>query len=135
MEAQKNQVTGRDIAGKFPFLALIPHPEGVPSCPRSARRTGNRPIPATPLLPDVLTAERAFLLQSREFLDLMREDVLSLKALGGNPVSEEYLKAELYHRAEALKDLPGTPLFFGRLDYRAGAPGPGVPDAPAGASR
>ncbi len=71
---------------------------------------------------DVLTAERAHLLQSREFLHLMREDVLSLKALGGNPVSEEYLKAGLYHRAEALKDLPETPLFFGRLDYRADAP-------------
>ncbi len=47
----------------------------------------------------------------------MREDVLSLKAMGGDPVSEEYLKADLYHRAEALKDIPDTPLFFGRLDY------------------
>ena len=47
----------------------------------------------------------------------MREDVLSLHAMGGDPVSEEYLKAELYHRAEALKDIPDTPLFFGRLDY------------------
>ena len=47
----------------------------------------------------------------------MREDVLSLRAMGGDPVSEEYLKADLYHRAEALKDIPDTPLFFGRLDY------------------
>jgi DNA helicase IV len=47
----------------------------------------------------------------------MREDVLSLRAMGGDPVSEEYLKATLYHRAEALKDIPDTPLFFGRLDY------------------
>ena len=47
----------------------------------------------------------------------MREDVLSLRALGGDPVSEEYLKADLYRRAEALRDLPDTPLFFGRLDY------------------
>src|SRR5215467_7550004 len=47
----------------------------------------------------------------------MREDVLSLHAMGGDPVSEEYLKAELYHRAEALKDIPDAPLFFGRLDY------------------
>src|SRR6478609_4632742 len=47
----------------------------------------------------------------------MREDVLSLHAMGADPVSEEYLKAELYHRAEALKDIPDTPLFFGRLDY------------------
>ena len=52
----------------------------------------------------------------------MREDVLSLRAMGGDPVSEEYLKAELYHRAEALKDIPDAPLFFGRLDY-AGKPG------------
>ncbi len=51
----------------------------------------------------------------------MREDVLSLRAMGGDPVSEEYLKAELYHRAEALKDIPDAPLFFGRLDY-AGQP-------------
>jgi DNA helicase IV len=49
----------------------------------------------------------------------MREDVLGLRAMGGDPVSEEYLKATLYHRAEALKDIPDTPLFFGRLDYAA----------------
>src|SRR5690348_3733971 len=49
----------------------------------------------------------------------MREDVLSLKPMAGDRVSQEYLKAELYHRAEALKDIPATPLFFGRLDYAA----------------
>jgi DNA helicase IV len=65
----------------------------------------------------VLTSERDQLQRSREFLRLMREDVLSLRAMGGDPVSEEYLKATLYHRAEALKDIPDTPLFFGRLDY------------------
>src|SRR4029077_14071389 len=54
---------------------------------------------------------------SRDYLSLMREDVLSLEAMAGDRVSLEYLKAELYHRAEALKDLPDTPLFFGRLDY------------------
>ena len=69
---------------------------------------------------DVLAAEREHLRQSREFLGLMRTDVLSLRAMGGDPVSEEYLKADLYRRAEALKDLPDTPLFFGRLDYRPG---------------
>ena len=61
----------------------------------------------------------------------MREDVLSLRAMGGDPVSEEYLKAELYHRAEALKDIPDAPLFFGRLDYAGqhgtGQPGTGQP--------
>ncbi len=54
----------------------------------------------------------------------MREDVLSLKAMGGDPVSEEYLKADLYHRAEALKDIPDAPLFFGRLDYAGDAADP-----------
>ncbi|HEY3732720.1 MAG TPA: AAA family ATPase [Streptosporangiaceae bacterium] len=66
----------------------------------------------------VITAERDHLARSRRFLRLMREDVLSLNALGGDRVSEEYLKADLYRRAEALVDLPDTPLFFGRLDYR-----------------
>jgi DNA helicase IV len=69
----------------------------------------------------VLGAERSHLRRSREFLRLMRENVLSLEALGGDRVSEEYLKADLYRRAEALRDLPGIPLFFGRLDY-AGPP-------------
>ncbi|MBO0839017.1 MAG: AAA family ATPase, partial [Actinobacteria bacterium] len=66
---------------------------------------------------DVLAAEREHLRRSREFLELMRADVLSLRAMGGDPVSEEYLKADLYRRAESLRDLPDTPLFFGRLDY------------------
>ena len=70
---------------------------------------------------DVLAAEREYLRRSREDLGLMRTDVLSLRAMGGDPVSEEYLKADLYRRAEALRDLPDTPLFFGRLDYRPGA--------------
>jgi DNA helicase IV len=70
---------------------------------------------------DVLGAEQAYLLESRKFLGLMRDDVLSLQALGGDPVSEEYLRATLFHRAEALQDLPDTPLFFGRLDYGAPA--------------
>src|SRR5581483_4247258 len=67
----------------------------------------------------VLTDERDHLARSREFLRLMRENVLGLKAMGGDPVSEEYLKADLYRRAEALKDIPDAPLFFGRLDYTA----------------
>jgi UvrD-like helicase C-terminal domain/AAA domain len=68
---------------------------------------------------NVLDAERDQLIRSRDYLRLMREDVLSLKAMGGDPVSEEFLKADLYHRAEALKDIPDAPLFFGRLDYAA----------------
>jgi DNA helicase IV len=71
---------------------------------------------------DVLAAERDHLRQSRKFLALMREDVLSLRAMGGDPVSEEYLKADLHRRAESLRDMPDTPLFFGRLDYRDASP-------------
>jgi DNA helicase IV len=79
----------------------------------------------------VLVAERDHLRSSREFLRLMRENVLSLRALGGDRVSEEYLKADLHRRAEALIDLPDTPLFFGLLDYAvwpddAGEAGPGA---------
>ena len=70
----------------------------------------------------VLESEREHLRRSREFLRRMRDDVLSLPALAGNRVSQEYLKADLYHRGEALRDLPDTPLFFGRRlpDYRTG---------------
>ena len=74
----------------------------------------------------VLTAEREQLRRSRDYLGLMREDVLSLKAMAGDRVSQQYLEAELYHRAEALKDIPDTPLFFGRLDYAGDADGDGV---------
>jgi hypothetical protein len=74
----------------------------------------------------VLTAEREQLRRSRDYLRLMREDVLSLEAMAGDRVSQEYLKAELYHRAEALKDIPDTPLFFGRLDYAWDAGDDGV---------
>src|SRR5215831_11007456 len=63
---------------------------------------------------DVLAAERQHLRRSREFLELMRANVLSLRAMGGDPVSEEYLKADLHRRAESLRDLPDTPLYIGR---------------------
>src|ERR1700749_2987695 len=67
----------------------------------------------------VIAGERAHLKRSREFLHLMRENVLTLaqNPMAGDRVSLEYLKADLYRRAEALKDLPDAPLFFGRLDY------------------
>ena len=87
----------------------------------SASGTQHPPQPDEITDPDpVLAAEREHLAQAREYLRLMREDVLSLRALGGDRVSEEYLKADLYRRAEALSDLPDTPLFFGRLDYATG---------------
>ncbi len=69
----------------------------------------------------VLIAECEHLARSREYLRLMRQDVLSLPALAGDPVSQEYLKADLYRRAESLRDLPDIPLFFGRLDYAGGS--------------
>src|SRR3984893_7384996 len=67
----------------------------------------------------VIAQERAHLERSREFLRLMRENVLTLaqNPMAGDRVSLEYLKADLYRRADALKDLPDAPLFFGRLDY------------------
>jgi DNA helicase IV len=82
----------------------------------------------------VLVTERDYLRSSREFLRLMRENVLSLRAMGGDRVSEEYLKADLYRRAEALIDLPDTPLFFGRLDYADFPASPGSPGSPASAA-
>ncbi len=89
--------------------------------PAVSQAAGEPPGTSLPSGTSVLAAERAYLTQSREYLHLMRDDVLSLKALGGDPISEEYLKAGLYRRAEALRDLPDTPLFFGRLDYAADA--------------
>jgi hypothetical protein len=117
-------------------------PPGEPGLPDGAAPDGAAPDGAAPggtATHDadpggtVLAAERAHLRRSRECLALMRADVLSLRALGGDPVSEEYLKAELYHRAEALRDMPDAPLFFGRLDYAPGdtGTGPGAGDAAA----
>ena len=82
--------------------------------------------PAGPADP-VLAAEQDHLRRSREFLRLMRENVLGLRAMAGDRVSEEYLKADLYRRAEALREIPDTPLFFGRVDYAGGV----VADTPA----
>jgi DNA helicase IV len=67
----------------------------------------------------VIADERAHLARSRDFLHLMRENVLELakNPMAADRVSLEYLKADLWRRAEALKDLPDAPLFFGRLDY------------------
>jgi DNA helicase IV len=65
----------------------------------------------------VIGAERAYLVKSRDFLRVMREDVLAINPMAGDPVSLEFLKADLWRRAESLKDLPDAPLFFGRLNY------------------
>src|SRR5512146_1207816 len=85
--------------------------------PAAEQATENDGIPGTE--DGTIAAERAHLARSREFLHLMRENVLTLaqNPMAADRVSLEYLKADLYRRAEALKDLPDAPLFFGRLDY------------------
>jgi len=65
----------------------------------------------------VIRAERDYLANSRDYLRRMREDVLAINPMAGDPVSLEFLKADLWRRAESLKDLPDAPLFFGRLNY------------------
>jgi DNA helicase IV len=63
----------------------------------------------------VIDDERHSLTQARDYLNLMRENVLGLEALGADRISVEFLKLDLYRRAEALRDIPDAPLFFGRL--------------------
>jgi hypothetical protein len=98
----------------------MPSPSGTDAAPAESADPANPAESVEPADP-VLAAEREHLRQSREYLRRMRQDVLSLPALGGDRVSIEYLKADLHHRAEALRDIPGAPLFFGRLDYAAGS--------------
>ena len=85
----------------------------------------------------VIADERAHLARSREFLHLMRDNALALaeNPMAGDRVSLEFLKADLYRRAEALKDLPDAPLFFGRLDYRELAAAEAEADFAGGARR
>src|SRR5215472_12299301 len=121
----------------------MPSPSGTdarpadPARPAGPARPADRARLAGPAKPadPVLAAERDYLRQSREYLRLMREDVLSLPALGADRVSIEYLKADLYHRAEALRDIPDAPLFFGRLDYAAGSAWSDEGDAGTGGER
>src|SRR5262252_7006429 len=100
-----------------PAGRIAPAAPSDPAGPAAPTDPGAPGKPADP----VLAAEREYLRQSREYLRLMREDVLSLPAMGADRVSIEYLKADLYHRAEALRDIPDAPLFFGRLDYAPGS--------------
>src|SRR5215470_8531790 len=127
----------------------MPSPSGTTARPADPARPTHRTDlarptdPARPMDPTdlakpadpVLAAEREHLRQSREYLRLMREDVLALPALGGDRVSIEYLKADLYHRAEALRDIPDAPLFFGRLDYATGSVWSDEGDAGTGGER
>jgi DNA helicase IV len=63
-----------------------------------------------------LAAEARYLAYARGCLKQMLETVRSLDPQGGDPVSTEFLKSELARRAEALREVPGVPLFFGRID-------------------
>ena len=67
-----------------------------------------------------LETETGHLEHARRCLEQMREAVRTLDPHGGDPVSTEYLKAELARRAQALLDDPTTPLFFGRIDRADG---------------
>ncbi|HEX5568298.1 MAG TPA: AAA family ATPase, partial [Streptomyces sp.] len=62
---------------------------------------------------------RAHLAASRAALRAMRRDVeaLDITDTTANWVSAEALRHQIDARIEALADLAGTPLFFGRLDY------------------
>src|SRR6202453_4055752 len=91
--------------------------------PAAAAKFKDETTTATDTEDKVIASERAHLARSRALLHLMRENALALadNPMAGDRVSLEYLKADLYRRAEALKDLPDAPLFFGRLDYGAGS--------------
>ena len=65
---------------------------------------------------DSLADEQEYLADARADLARMRERVLSLDAVGGDPISDGYLAATLSARARSLVDDPDTPLFFGPTD-------------------
>src|SRR5690242_16363729 len=74
-----------------PGPASSPSPASRSTPPSSPSSPPGSPGPADP----VLSAERDHLRRSREFLRLMREDVLGLDAMAADRVSQEYLKADL----------------------------------------
>ena len=78
---------------------------------------------------EILTWEREHLRTARDALGQMRGRTERLDPQStGNWVSAQYLETLLEVRAEQLVDVPGTPPFFGRLDY-AGAGSQGVATA------
>ncbi len=70
-----------------------------------------------------LVEEQRHLVESRRALARMRERTAAMPALGGDRVSNEYLRFTLWKRMKALEDDPDIPLFFGRLDYGSAATG------------
>ncbi|MDE3720716.1 AAA family ATPase [Nocardiopsis sp. N85] len=77
----------------------------------------------TPLDPE-LAAERSALDAAREALRLMREEVEDTDLMLGDVFTDKVANAALtrgrQRRLAALADVPGAPLFFGRLDFDPG---------------
>ena len=68
----------------------------------------------------VLLAEQAHLAAARAALAAMRARSADwTQAIGGDHVSTQHLRQQLYRRRESLADDPAVPLFFGRIDYAA----------------
>ncbi|GAB4077255.1 HelD family protein [Nostocoides australiense] len=67
-----------------------------------------------------LEHERAHLKAARTALTRMRERTEALDVAAADPIAAAYLARTLYYRAQALRDDPGTALFFGRLDTDGG---------------
>jgi DNA helicase IV len=76
-----------------------------------------------PALGDELATEQAYLAHARRSLEAMRRGVAGLRAQGGDRLAREILEANLAARLTALQDDPDVPLFFGRIDFGAGAAG------------
>jgi DNA helicase IV len=77
-------------------------------------------VPANP----ELRAERERLAAARAALDRMREEVEGSELVLGDVVNDKVTNAALRRgrerRLAALADVPGAPLFFGRLDFEPG---------------
>jgi DNA helicase IV len=77
-----------------------------------------------PLLDDELRVEREMLEHARRCLAAMRRRTRSLRAAGADAYAAESVEWRLRQRVAALTDDGRTGLFFGRLDYDAGADPP-----------
>jgi DNA helicase IV len=77
-----------------------------------------------PLSDAELLAEREMLEYARRCLAAMRRRTRSLRATGADPCAVESVEWRLRQRVAALADDGRTGLFFGRLDYDAGADPP-----------
>ncbi len=74
---------------------------------------------ATAVVDRVLTDERAHMQRSRDALAAMRAASADWQtAVGGDSVSTQYLRQQLFRRVQSLQDDPAVPLFFGRIDYQ-----------------